>query len=176
MTARGPHYQKGLPFALDAAPPVARLSEPAEAEVLYLLGLATSRSGVARDLAEARRLHQKAARAGIVEAQFELSLFLSQGIGGKPDRRGAARWERKAAEAGHPRACLNRASRLASGKNPDYAEAAFWYERAADAGNAEAAARLCRMHLQGQGVPRDERIARRWYERAAALGYSWKDV
>lgn len=141
-----------------------------------MLGLATSRSGVARDLAEARRLHRQAARAGIVEAQFELSLFLSQGIGGKRDRRGAARWEAKAAEAGHPRACLNRASRLASGKNRDYAEAAFWYERAADGGNAEAAARLCRMHLQGQGVVRDERIARRWYERAAALGYAWKDV
>jgi TPR repeat protein len=48
-----------------------------------------------------------------------------------------------------------------------------WYERAAKGSNAEAAARLCKMHLAGQGTARDEAAARRWYERAAELGYDW---
>jgi len=141
---------------------------------MHVLGLAYFRGqGVAQDLARARALQAEAAERGFLEAQFELSLLLAQGLGGKRDLRGAHRWEDKAAEAGHARACLNRAARLARKKQPDLGEAMHWYERAADGGSAEAAARLCRMHLAGKGVARDEATAKRWYERAAELGHDW---
>jgi TPR repeat protein len=167
---RAPHYQRGLPFHLGAA---SRGPVP-DATALYLRALALFRGeGVKQDFAAARRLHAEAAERGVLDAQFELSLLLAQGIGGKRDARGAARWEAKAAAAGHSRACLNLASRLASKKKPDYTGAIQWYERAADGGSAEAAARLCKMYLLGQGLTRDEATAKRWFERAAALGYDW---
>ena len=149
-------------------------ADAGEAEALHLLGLAHAEgAGAKKNLALARRLQKEAADRGVVDAQFELSLMLAQGLGGKVDARGARRWEGEAAEAGHARACLNRASRLASARRPDFAEAMRWYERAAEAGHPEAAARLCKMYLAGQGVARDEAAARHWFERAAALGHDW---
>lgn len=118
-------------------------ADAGEAEALHLLGLACFEGrGVERDHVAARELQLAAAMRGFPDAQFELSLLLAQGIGGPCDGRGAARWEAKAAEAGHPRACLNRGARLANGKRPNWAKVAHWYARAAAAGNAEAAARL----------------------------------
>lgn len=164
------HYQRLLPFHLasETAPAMA------EAESMHRLGLRILRGdGVRRDPAQARRLQEAAAKSGLVDAQFELSLMLAQGIGGKRDVRGARRWEEKAAEAGHARACLNRAARLAGAKKPDFAAAVRWYERAAEGGSAEAAARLCKMRLAGQGGARDEAEAKRWYARATELGWDW---
>jgi TPR repeat protein len=163
---KAPHYQSAVPFGLGV--------DDGEAQTLYLRGLSHFRGeGAPKDPVRARELQHAAAGRGLPEAQFELSLLLRKGIGGKRDTRGAKRWEEKAAEAGHPRASLNRASRLASARKPDYQGAVSWYERAAGAGNAEAAARLCKMHLAGQGMARDEIKARAWFERAAALGYDW---
>ncbi|HEX8108827.1 MAG TPA: hypothetical protein VF516_13940, partial [Kofleriaceae bacterium] len=75
----------------------------AEGLALHWLGLAHFHGhGVEKDLARARALQLEAAARGVVDAQLELSLLLAQGIGGRRDARGAARWEAKAAEAGHP--------------------------------------------------------------------------
>lgn len=149
-------------------------ADAGELEALHLLGLAHARGhGVKRDLVRARRLQTEAAEHGLVDAQFELSLLLAQGSGGKRDTRGARRWEDKAADAGHARACLNRAARLARKKKPDFAAAMRWYERAVEGGSAEAAARLCRMYLAGQGATRNEATAEHWYKRAAELGHDW---
>jgi TPR repeat protein len=185
MQRRLPHYLQEIPFRLgdgaaagEASPDpideLRALAERGSAGAAHLLGLAYVRGQlVARDLGEARRLQKQAAENGIVDAQFELSLLLAQGLGGPVDTRGARRWEERAAKAGHPRACLNRGARLARARRPDYAAVAQWYTRAADGGSAEAAARLCKMHLVGQGVARDQATARGWYARAAALGYEW---
>lgn len=182
-----PHYERNLPFRLatdgagahsNEADRLIRsliaLAATGQGDAQYRLGLAYFRGdGVDKNLATARRLQRAAAEQGVVDAQFELSLLLAQGLGGKVDTLAARRWEDKAAEAGHPRACLNRAARLAGGKRPDLVEVARWYARAAQAGSAEAAARLCKMHLAGQGVKRNEKTARRWFVRAAELGYDW---
>jgi uncharacterized protein len=117
---------------------------------------------------------RRQAASGDASAQFALSIHLREGTFGKRDARAAARWERKAAEAGHACACFNLASRLASAKRPDFKGAADWYRRAAEARDARAAARLCRMYLAGQGVERDEAAARTWYERAVLLGHDWR--
>src|SRR5450432_2031184 len=112
----GRHYQLGVPFGLgkseSAEPGKASLlsgqvlwstqglsrdgvrqlqaaAQAGEATALHLLGLAHFRGqGVEKDLVEARRLQQEAARLGVAEAQFELSLLLAQGLGGKKDARG----------------------------------------------------------------------------------------
>jgi hypothetical protein len=187
MKPNVPHYAQGLPFTLAQseteapATTMARLmvaliaaAEAGNGEAQHRLGLACFRGvGVEQDLPAARRLQQAAAAQGIADAQFELSLLLAQGLGGPVDARGARRWEERAAKAGHPRACLNWASRLARARRPDFAEIARWYRRAAKAGSAEAAARLCKMHVAGQGVARSKGKATRWYTRAAELGYAW---
>jgi TPR repeat protein len=180
------HYQRGIPFQLadirgERAAEIARLIATLHAdaadgngEAQHLLGLAYFRGeGVERDPEQARQLQLAAAQAGVVDAQFEVSLLLAQGLGGNRDTRAASRWEKRAADAGHPRACFNRGARVASAKKPDFSAAADWYERAATAGHAEAAARLCKMHVLGQGVKRSETIAERWYQRAAELGWDW---
>lgn len=121
-------------------------AESGDPEALYVLGLACFRGqGIEKNLAASRELHLAAATCGLPDARFELSLLLEQGIGGPCDRRGAARWEARAAEAGHPRACLNRGARLGNRKRPDWTEVARWYARAAAAGNTEAATRLRKM-------------------------------
>jgi len=131
-----PDSMEGIELLCAAAP-------SDDAQALHVLGLAFFRGqGVEQDLAASRRLQLAAATRGLADAQFELSLLLDQAIGGRRDRTGAARWEARAAEAGHPRACLNRGARLANRKHPDWKAVAHWYARAAAAGNAEAAKRL----------------------------------
>lgn len=140
----------------------------------HLLGLLRFHgAGGAIDLRAARQLQAQAALQGLPAAQFELSLLLAQGLGGPVDERGAQQWEDKAATAGHPRACLNRAVRCATSAPPDWNGAVSWYERAVAAGSAEAAARLCKMYLQGEGVARSQRAARRWFVLAAELGFDF---
>ncbi|HEY2903163.1 MAG TPA: hypothetical protein VGL59_21450 [Polyangia bacterium] len=176
-----------MPFQLGAQPvespvvDVVRLmvaliasADAGDGDAQHRLGLACFHGqGVEKNLAAARRLQRAAAEQGVVDAQFELSLLLAQGLGGPVDARGARRWEQRAADAGHARACLNRGVRLTRARRPDLAEVARWYERAAKAGSAEAAARLCKMQLAGPGAARKQAAARRWFERAAALGYDW---
>jgi len=162
----------------DRAEMVARCLEQASqsgsGEASHLLGLHRFRGiAGAADPVEARRLQTIAAEDGIPAAQFELSLLLAQGIGGPADPVVARYWEERAATAGHPRACLNQAARFAAAQPPDLPSALEWYRRAAEAGSADAAARLCRIYLGGEGAPRDEPLARGWFERASALGYPW---
>jgi uncharacterized protein len=161
QTARGVHWLR-----------IAAKADLAEAS--YLLGLAYFRGlGVEADAGEARRLHRLAAEHGDADAQIELSILLDQGLGGPRDPDEARVWEQRAADQGQPRACLNVASRAAHAEPVDWARVVAWYERAAEAGNADAAARLCKMYLVGQGVPRDEERARGWFLVAAALGHNW---
>lgn len=132
-------------------------SQAGNAQALYLLGLAHFRGqGVTLDLAAARRFQLRAAKLGHADAQFELSLLLEQGIGGEVESAGARRWELAAAKGCHPRACLNRGSRLARAKRPQWAEVAQWYARAAAAGNVEAAARLRAMAMAGSETSTQE--------------------
>ncbi len=150
-------------------------AEAGQDEAWYVLGLAALRGqGVERDAHAARRLVRRAAEQGLADAQFELSLMLAQGLGGEVDEAGARHWEEQAAQARHPRACLNRAVRAAAQTPPDFRAARRWYIRAAEAGNAEAAARLSHMYLRGLGIRPDANQARVWFERAATLGFAWE--
>lgn len=139
-------------------------AEAGDLDSVYLLGLiAASGSSVSEpDEAQARELQAWASWHGHVEATFEYSLLLRHGIGGDTDVETADRLERVAADAGHPKACLNIGSRIHAAHG-DCEEAVAWYQRAAVAGNTDAALRLVRMFLREEGLPRDEARARHWF-------------
>jgi hypothetical protein len=82
----------------------------------------------------------------------------------------AARWYRRAAEAGDVEAALalGRILKEGQGTSPDPAEAARWLGLAADAGRGEAQYALAELHRDGRGVPRDLAEAARLFRLAAA--------
>jgi TPR repeat protein len=148
-------------------------AEAGDLDSVYLLGLiAASGSPVSEpDEAQARELQAWASWHGHIDATFEYSLLLRQGIGGPRDTVTADRLERVAAEAGHPRACLNVGARVHAERG-DCEEVAGWYERASLGGSKEAALRLVQMFLRDDGLPRDETVARKWLVHALVLGCS----
>ena len=121
------------------------------------------------DPARARMLLSAAANNGNLEAQLELSMMFRFGVGGEVDEKSADEWQLRAAQNGHPMACLNEAEQRSARGEASIA----WFERAADGGSAQAAARLCAMYQIGEGVPLDEKQARKWFARANELGYAW---
>lgn len=82
----------------------------------------------------------------------------------------AARWYRKAADAGQADAALalGRMFRDGNGIEADPVQAARWLKAAADAGSPEAQYDLARLYAGGSGVPGDRAEAIRLYRLAAA--------
>jgi TPR repeat protein len=162
-----------------AAEGIAWLRRAAAAQewtAFWLLGMAhLGGFGVARDPAQARLLLQTAAHGGVAEAQLELARLFAAGVGGVRDAAVAMRWERSAAEAGHPAACMRVAER-ALAQPGGVALALPWLERAADGGIAAAAARLAELYLAGHELPYDPHAAERWMARAKELGWRWDPV
>jgi localization factor PodJL len=99
-------------------------------------------AGVAKDLAEARRWTERAAKGGERKAMHNLALYEFEGTGGARDLEAAAEWFRKAADRGVVDSQYNLAKLYDAGygvpKNP--AEAYKWYLIAARSGDAEALA------------------------------------
>ena len=50
----------------------------------------------------------------------------------------------------------------------DYTKAMLWYKRAADKGNPEAMNNLSMMYAAGDGVPRNQEEAAKWFKMAEA--------
>ena len=46
-----------------------------------------------------------------------------------------------------------------------------WYRKSADQGNADGQILLGWCYVNGTGVPKDEKLAIVWFEKAAELGY-----
>jgi len=101
-------------------------------------------SGLARDLAAARRWTLRAARGCDRAAMYNAAIFLMEGEGGPQDVREAGVWFRRAAERGVTDAQYNLGLMYETGrgvdKNAD--EARRWFALAAKAGDATAAAKL----------------------------------
>lgn len=127
---------------------------------------------IAKEPARARELLASAAGDGNIEAQLELSMMFRFGVGGEVDDAEADRWQLRAAQNGHPAACLNEAERRVKAGEP----AIEWYEKAADGGSAQAAARLCAIYQLGESVAVDEKRAKKWFARANELGHAWEVV
>lgn len=129
-------------------------------------GLAAFRQG---NYASAHENWAPLAEAGKPQAQFNLALLYSNGLGVVRAPQIAQRWFQAAAEQGNVQAQYNLALMLQTGDGieSDIAAARGWYEKAARRGLAAAQNNLGLMYLEGQGMPRDRARAVRWLARAA---------
>jgi TPR repeat protein len=108
----------------------------------------TGMGGAEKDLAKARDLMTKAARAGLDTAQIDLATGLAEGTFGEPDYGEAFTWMRRAAEAGNAVAAVRLAKLVmyGLGVEGDPVKAAAWYIRAKRAGLRD---ELMEDHLAG---------------------------
>jgi TPR repeat protein len=138
--------------------------------LLYVLGNVQLWLG---DKEASAATQHRAAENGDLDAQFELSLYYSQGLGVAVDVDEAKRWLHRAADAGHPRALHNLATQHAA--RGDLAGAAAYYERAAGKGHARAACMRGIMILTDE-VPGTPEEASTWLDRADELGFPTADL
>jgi TPR repeat protein len=145
-----------------------------ELGVMHELGL-----GGGRDLAEARRLYERAIAGGFNHAKFQLGWLYERGQGVPNDKAKAG----ELYEDGITTAMKNaRQSRpyaeflvgwLYHWGEPvrDYAKAKNWFQKAAKGGQPLAMRNLGMIHAEGGfGVKRDLAAAERWYELAVQAG------
>nr|WP_304273665.1 tetratricopeptide repeat protein [Phascolarctobacterium succinatutens] len=111
--------------------------------------------GVTKNKIEAVEWYRKAAEQGYDLAQYNLAVFLANGIGCAKDEEKALKWYKKAAEQGHAKAQYRLADKLYYGKGcqQNKEEALNWYKKAAAKGNADAEEAL------------------KWHRKAAKQGY-----
>ncbi len=126
-----------------------------------ILGLLYSGGdGGARDYAEAREWHLKAAEQGYAAAQDN---YVE-----------ARRWYLKAAEQGHAAAQNDLGLLYQDGQGVawDYVEARKWYLKAAGQGYAAAQNNLGALYQNADGVAQDYTMAYVWHNSAAARGHA----
>ena len=120
--------------------------------------------GVARDPATTRAFLEAAAEAGDATSCFELAHDAKEGTGGSDvDLARALHWFERAGTMGHAEAlCAAGAMRFhgLGCAQEDKAAAAELYKQAAERGHVGAWINLADMYAAGDGVPRDEALAR----------------
>lgn len=126
-----------------------------------------------REMERAIPLLVQEAQAGDVKSQFMLGEAVYNGLGTQQDHQAGAGWLMKAAIAGDPDA-QNTVGAMFSqdspgfGRNPE--KSLGFLEAAAMQGHPDANANLAMTYLHGTGVPKDEKRASEYLERAIALG------
>jgi localization factor PodJL len=128
--------------------------------------------GVAVDLAEAAKWHDRAAQAGVVPAIFRLGTLYEKGLGVKKDVDIARRYYLQAADRGNAKAMHNLAVLEADGggKGADYKSAAQWFRKAAERGIPDSQFNLGILYARGIGVEQNLAESYKWFSLAAAQG------
>jgi TPR repeat protein len=107
-------------------------------------------------------------------SQFELAKLYEEGKGVPPDIGEAVRWYSRAADQELDLAQLQLVRLYREGRGAelpaDPAIAAKWLTRLAEHGNIAAMNDLGRSYLQGQGVPKNAKLAHDWFDKASTLG------
>ena len=112
-----------------------------------------------------------AAAAGHTESQYLLGRACVKGAAGEPNSIEAAKWFRKAAEAGHGGAQWELTRQLQAVPGSAYAGEIFkWSLKAAEQGIAEAQHNLGICYAEGCGVEEDETKAVEWFRKATEQG------
>ncbi|MDR1826820.1 MAG: sel1 repeat family protein, partial [Methylobacteriaceae bacterium] len=141
-------------------------------------------AGVRRNRMEALKWYRLAAGKGHAAAQEQLSNMFRSGDGIPADSEEAAKWYalaveqlKKDAEQGNPDAQFRLGEKYRIEYYDGVTEAAKWYLMAAENGHGKAQEQLGHMFLSGQGVPRNNAEADKWfglaleqYKTAAARG------
>ncbi|MCQ8783252.1 tetratricopeptide repeat protein [Mangrovibrevibacter kandeliae] len=114
---------------------------------------------------EARGYFEKAATAGVSDAQYAMSQLLAYAPGGgHPDLPAARAWLLAAAINGHDTAQIEIGIWLINGKGgpADARQGFFWLRRAANRGNPIALNRVAHLYKDGIGTPPDTVEAAKW--------------
>lgn len=126
---------------------------------------------VRKDEKEAFNWYMKAARQKRPESQFCIAMMYKAGLGIDKNYAEAFKWFQEAAKQGFPEAQLGLGEMYYSkdgGEN--YPEAVKWFQLAADQDETDAMVALAQCYESGKGVMKNEKVARRWYEKAASKG------
>jgi TPR repeat protein len=129
---------------------------------------------VRKNIAEAVRLFELAAKYGHVEAQFNLAYAYETGQGRAKNLRAAYGWYLRAARRDTTGESAHEVARClfwGIGRKRDRTAAYKWYVRAARRGDPEGAYAAAVARDLGDGVRRDRVLAARWYAKAKALGH-----
>lgn len=122
-----------------------------------------------RDPGGACEQFEQAALERLPRAWWRLGQCHERGWGRPVDKRQAADWYRRAAEAGfaYAQTAYGLALQRGDGADRDPVAAAGWFGRAALAGDSNAALALARAYEAGLGVERDAVRAAQWMQHAA---------
>lgn len=120
---------------------------------MYVGGL----HGVKQDISKAVKFYTMAAKAGNMQAEYNLGVFYQQGRGGlSKDHRLAGRWFRKAAKQGYLQAQYVMGLLHLTGQSPgvrkSVKQAVLWLERAADRGHKQAKDNLASLKVSFSGT------------------------
>ena len=142
------------------------------AAVYELAARAAEGRGMARDLALAAKLFEKAAVHGLVPAQYRTGNVYEKGLGVPRDLAVAKSWYQRAADKGNARAMHNLAVLIAEGVGgqPDYAAAIGWFRRAAQHGVRDSQFNLAVLLARGLGAQQDLAGAYTWFAIVATGG------
>ena len=122
-----------------------------------------------------RGLLLKRANQGEVKAEVQLALSLQDAHQGPIDLAASEHWLRVAAATGDPEGelYLGRLLHLVPDAHHDFPEARYWYKKAADQGEARALNNLGWMYRNGDGVPRNWKVAGGFFRASARMGNSF---
>ena len=181
LREKGRKLLQGEDTAKDATKGISLLEQAADrgdVEAQLLLGKTFSKDnegGPAQDLAVSFKWFSRAAEQQNAEAQYNLGLMYSIGLGVAEDEKVAVDWCRKAAEQGLALAQFELGVMYAGGLlgvAKDEKVAVDWYRKAAEQGLASAQFELGVMCEGGLGVAKDEKVAFDWYRKAAEQGFA----
>jgi localization factor PodJL len=167
MASLGPIPANAGPAGLRQA---ALAGDPAA--VYELASRAAEGRGMARDLALAAKLFEKAAAHGLVPAQYRTGNVYEKGLGVPRDLVAAKTWYQRAADKGNARAMHNLAVLIAEGVGgkPDYATAISWFRRAAQHGVRDSQFNLAVLLARGLGTQQDLSGSYTWFSIVATQG------
>jgi TPR repeat protein len=153
-----------------ATGPCAQTDDPAR-QLDLAMQFAAGR-GVAKNEATARECLAAAAAGGSERAQLELGLFLLQGKGGPVDMPGARYWLERAASSGSQAAARVRAEleQSAAARQQTVSPQPVPADRCGGGEDADRQLELAMKHASGDGVPKDEAVARACLFKAAEAG------
>ena len=117
--------------------------------------------------------YEKAAKAGLADAQYAMAQVYANGTAGrKVDPAEARRWLDKAAQQNFDTAQVDLGSWLVEGRGgPRDMKAGYgWIKRAAQGGNVAAQNRLAKLYVEGLGVDPDSIEGAAWYIVARRAG------
>ena len=145
-----------------------------DADAENRVGLAYAHGvGVAEDQREAVSWFRKAARRGSLAGMFNLGGSYAEGIGVRKNKQIAFKWFMKAAQLGYANAQHFVGYAYFYGEHgfaENHKEAVKWYRKSAAQSNPAASLNLGLCYLDGTGVRRNTREAKRWLKRASRLG------